>query len=229
MIEIGVYKYDNEEAIINAFKNTLKPKFNTNKREKYSEFTVADLEEYSILMPWFKENEYYIEEFPNVIRQQLGLKEFGYDTIRSRIYIERGNTNGSVAWEERRQLIDSLTIKKKNDFPVFKNKPEIEEIIKEISSGKGELHTRSLDEQLSLLNNTIEYLLKEKNGFKKVNQEIFYGFINEQKIIKFRKDTHIFRHGSKEAISERREWSDDKKKFYARLGIIIITNIYNNS
>src|SRR5699024_7075750 len=119
--------------------------------------------------------------------------------------------------------------KKRNDFPVFKSKPEIEEIIKEVSSGKGELHTLSLDEQLSLLNNTIEYLLKEKNGFKKVNQEIFYGFIDEEKIIKFRKDTHIFRHGFKEAITERREWSEMKKKFYARFGIILITNVYNNS
>src|SRR5699024_10811470 len=213
MLTIDKYSYANEETVINEFKDTLKPKYGGVKWDKFTDYTVADIEEYSAIMPWLKENEYYIEEFPNVIHQQLGLKEFGYDTIRSRIYIERGNTNGSVAWEERRQLIDSLTIKKRNDFPVFKSKPEIEEIIKEVSSGKGELHTLRLDEQLSVLNNTIEYLLKEKNGFKKVNQEIFYGFIDEEKIIKFRKDTHIFRHGFKEAITERREWSEMKKKF----------------
>src|SRR5699024_8681321 len=216
MLTIDKYSYANEETVINEFKDTLKPKYGGVKWDKFTDYTVADIEEYSAIMPWLKENEYYIEEFPNVIQQQLSLKEFGYDTIRNRIYNNRGNTTGSVTWEERRQLIDALTIKKRKDFPAFKIKQEIKEIISEISCGKGELHTLVLDEQLSLLNNTIEYLLKEKNGYKKINQEIFYEFINEEKIIKFRKDTHIFRQGSKEAISERREWSEEKKKFYAR-------------
>lgn len=78
------------------------------------------------------------------------------------------------------------------------------------------------------MNNTIEYLLKAEGGYRPLSNDTFYGFIGEKEVKKFRSDTQIFRHGSRQAISERKSWTDNKKKFYARLGIMIITNIYNN-
>jgi len=228
MINLGNYNYKNDQSIINAFKEILKPKFGRNKSAKFSDYTNSDFEEYQEIMPWLKENDYYIEEFSNAIQNQVDLKTLGYDMIRNKIQNELGNFTSSVRWDDRRQLIDSLNIKKRNDFPVFKLQTEIKEIIREVSSGKGKLHTLELDEQLALLNNTIEYLLKEENSYKKISSKDFYGFIEEDEVKKFRNDTQVFRHGSSQAISERKNWSDDKKNYYARLGIIMITNIYNN-
>lgn len=228
MVSLGNYNYENDDSIINSFKEILKPKYSGEKSDKFSDYTVFDFEEHQIIMPWLKENDYYIEEFPNAIQNQVGLKTLGYDMIRSRIQKEIVNSTEPVRWEDRRQLIDSLTIKKRNDFPAFNLQTEIKEIIREVSIGKGELHTLELDEQLALLNNTIEYLLKEKSGYKPILKGVFYGFIGEEEVKKFRNDTQIFRHGSSQAIAERKTWSNSQKKFYARLGIIIITNIYNN-
>ena len=227
MISLENYKYENDDSIINAFKEVLKPKYGGKKSDKFSDYIVSDFEEYQAIMPWLKENDYYIEEFPNAVQNQMSLKTLGYDMIRSRIQKEIEDSTGSVSWEHRRQLIDSLNIKKRNDFPVFNLQTEVKEIIREVSIGKGELHTLELNQQLALLNNTIEYLLKEKNGYKPISKEVFYGFIGEDEVKKFRNDTQIFRHGSNQAISERNSWSDNMKSFYVRLGIIIITNIYN--
>lgn len=52
----------------------------------------------------------------------------------------------------------------------------MKDIIKDISTGGNEFHTQELDEQLFLLNNTIEYLLKEESGFTKIDSEIFVIF-----------------------------------------------------
>ena len=46
--------------------------------------------------------------------------------------------------------------------------------------------------------------------------------------MKYRKDTHIFRHVSNEALEEKSKRSSDKKQFYIRLGVIMITAIYND-
>ena len=227
MINLSNYRYKSHDAIIYSFKEILKPKYGGNKSKIHSDYWDSDFEEYQVIMPWLKKNDYYIEEFPNVIQNQVDLKTLGYDMIRNKVQFNSETSAGSVAWEQRRQLIDSLTIKKRNDFPAFSIQTSVKEIIREVSIGKGELHTLELDEQLVLLSNTIEYLLKEKSGFKEISSEIFYDFLDEEEVKKFRKDTHAFRHGNSEAIGERKSWSDSKKIFYVRLGIIIITNIYN--
>lgn len=227
MISLGNYNYEDDDTIINSFKEILKPKYSGEKSDKFSDYTVHDFEEYKTIMPWLKENDYYIEEYPNAIQNQVGLKTLGYDMIRSTIQQEIGNSTDSVRWDDRRRLIDSLTIKKRNDFPAFNLQTKVKEIIREVSIGKDELHTLELDQQLALLNNTIEYLLKEKSGYKSIQKEVFYGFMGEEEVKKFRNDTHIFRHGSSESILERKRWSENNKVFYVRLGIIIITNIYN--
>lgn len=228
MIHLGDFSYKNDDDIINTFKEVLKPKYGGKKSSKFSDYIVSDFEEYQVIMPWLKKNDYFIEEFPNAIQNQVSLKTLGYDMIRSKILRDSGQSAGSVSWEDRRLLIDSLTIKKRNDFPVFKLQSDIKEIIREVAIGKGELHNLELDEQLALLNNTIEYLLKAESGYRPLSKDTFYGFIGEKEVKKFRGDTQIFRHGSKQAIFERKSWTENKKKFYARLGVMIITNIYNN-
>lgn len=227
MIQIGNYTYKTEEELINKFKETLEPKFGVETSAKFSDYTEDDFEQYNHIMQWFKNNDYFIEEFPNVIQSQLELKTCGYDMIRSRI-MERENIVGSVSWEERRQLINSLTIKRRKDFPAFNISTELNGILRDISTNKGELHYLPLEQQLALLNNTIEYLLKKDNGFESVSSEVFYGYINNDEIKQFRNDTQIFRHGSERSLQERKIWTQQKKEFYVRLGIMLITNIYNS-
>lgn len=70
--------------------------------------------------------------------------------------------------------------------------------------------------------------MKEEGKFKEVSESVFYGFLNNKDIMKYRKDTHIFRHVSNEALEEKSKRSSDKKQFYIRLGVIMITAIYND-
>ena len=70
--------------------------------------------------------------------------------------------------------------------------------------------------------------LQQNRKFKDVSASVFYDFIDSKDIKKYRKDTHIFRHSSTETLKEKNKWSSEKKQFYIRLGIIIITTIYND-
>lgn len=227
MIKIGDYIYKTEEELITQFKEIIKPKYGGTKSLKFSDYTEDDFIQYAQILLWLKKNDYFIEEFPNVIQSQLDLKTFGYDKIRARIYEVKGNTEKGVSWQDRRQLIDSLTFKRRRDFPVFNITGGVKIIIRDISTNKGELHNLPLEEQLALLNNAIEYLLKKETGFESVSSEIFFGYLNNEDIKQFRKDTHIFRHGSERSLLERKTWSKKRKEFYVRLGIVIVTNIYN--
>src|SRR5699024_7962607 len=158
--------YQNEEELIQSFRDILKPKYNsTNKSNKFSDYTNEDFAEYNWIMPWLKENNYIIEEFPNVIERQLDLKAFGYDSIRNYHYKNIGDSTGTVTWQARRSIIDSLNIKSTTDSPLFEMDKSINEIIKEISTGKGEFHIKETEEQLAVLNNTLEYLLKKDKKY----------------------------------------------------------------
>lgn len=99
--------------------------------------------------------------------------------------------------------------------------------IDKIANSRGGLEDQTIDDQLATLNNCIEYLLKEEGKFKDVPESVFFGFLNNKDVMKYRKDTHIFRHASTETLDEKVKWSNDKKQFYIRLGIILITEIYN--
>lgn len=58
---------------------------------------------------------------------------------------------------------------------------------------------------------------------------MFYDFSDEPDVIKFRKDTHVFRHPYKDAMNKREQWSDRKKDLYIRIGIILVTEIFQKS
>ncbi|MGC9651008.1 hypothetical protein ACO2FA_13090 [Staphylococcus warneri] len=100
--------------------------------------------------------------------------------------------------------------------------------INKIANGRGGLEHQTVDDQLGTLNNCIEYLLKKGGKFKDVSESVFYEFLNNTDIMKYRKDTHIFRHASTEALEEKSKWSNAKKQFYIRLGVIMVTAIYDD-
>lgn len=225
MITINHYTYRDENDIIESFKNTLKPKYKSD--TEFSDFNKQDHVEFQSIMGWFKENDYFIEQFPNVILQQLNLNAFGVDVIKGEI--QKTQTGTTVRWQDRRKLIDSLVIKRKQDFPAFQLNEDIQQIIENILERKGEFYNMTKTEQLATLNNCIEYLLKDGKNFKAVDSSLFYDYINENDIRRFRQETQVFRHHSKESIEERKLWIESKREFYIRLGLIIVMNLNNNS
>jgi hypothetical protein len=139
---------------------------------------------------------------------------------------KRGNTSDAVTWQERRELVDELQIVKRYDSPVYRLSSEIEGIIKDISTDKGQFHTANYDRQLELLNNAIENLLNKNGKYIEISPETFYDFFTNNDIKKFRNDTQVFRHAKESTLQERKSWSEKKKKFYVRLGISIVSQIF---
>ncbi|HFJ4805437.1 TPA: hypothetical protein ACGUKQ_002783 [Staphylococcus aureus] len=229
MINIDGYQYSDLADLIESFKKTLEPKFEKSNRFKYTDFTISDEKEYKVILKWLLSNGYYIKQFPNVVKKQTPLERFAYDEIKAKIRaIKSYNSGDSIPWADRRALINELDIIKESGDTFFEVEKDLNNTINEIANSRGGLEHQTVDDQLGTLNNCIEYLLKEEGKFKDVPESVFYDFLNNKDIMKYRKDTHIFRHASTEALEEKNKWSNDKKQFYIRLGVIMITAIYND-
>lgn len=229
MIKIEQYEYNDFDDLIESFKKTLEPKFEKANRFRYSDFTIADEKEYKAILKWLLSNGYYIKQFPNVVNKQTPLNRFAYDEIKVKIRAnKRYNPDDSIPWADRRELINELEIIKKNSDTFFEVEEDLNTTINKIANGRGGLEHQTVDDQLGTLNNCIEYLLKKEGKFKEISPNLFYGFIDNTDVMQYRKDTHIFRHASNESLDEKSKWSNDKKRFYIRLGIILITAIYDD-
>ncbi|WP_426366706.1 hypothetical protein [Mammaliicoccus lentus] len=229
MINIEEYQYNDFYDLEENFKKTLEPKFGNKNRLMYTDMTVDDEKEYKEILKWLLNNDYYIKQFPNVIKKQTSLKRFACDEIKAKIRKNKNySSEDSIPWVDRRELIKELEIIKKNSDTFFEVEEDLNTTINKIANGRGGLEHQTIDDQLGTLNNCIEYLLKEEGKFKNISASVFYGFFDNNDIMKYRKDTHIFRHASNEALEEKSKWSNEKKQFYIRLGIIIITAIYND-
>ncbi|CAG7915082.1 hypothetical protein [Mammaliicoccus sciuri] len=229
MINIGEYQYNDFYDLEENFKKTLEPKFGNKNRLMYTDMTIDDEKEYKEILKWLLNNGYYIKQFPNVIKKQTSFKRFACDEIKAKIRKNKKySSEDSIPWVDRRELINELEIIKKNSDTFFEVEEDLNTTIDKIANGRGGLEHQTVDDQLGTLNNCIEYLLKEEGKFKDVPESVFYDFLNNKDIMKYRKDTHIFRHASTEALVEKSKWSNDKKQFYIRLGVIMITAIYND-
>lgn len=228
LIILPNYEYEDIETFFASFQETLKPKRHGTK--KFSDLTIEDEREYTEIIKWLKDRGYYIKQFPNVIQKQQSLKSFAYDEIRSYIRVNKGyDASGSIPWSERRELITNLKLCNRSNHSSFNVNKDLDYIIRDISNGRGYLDTQTVNDQLTTLCNCIEYFLKEKNKFKVVSPDLFYGFLDNNDLKKFRQDTQIFRHTTKDTLEERRFWNDNKKKFYIRLGINMVTEIHQKS
>lgn len=229
MIKIGEYQYNDFNDLEENFKRTLEPKFDIKNRLMYTDMTIDDNKEYEQILKWLLNNGYYIKQFPNVIQKQMSLKRFAYDEIKEKIRKNEGYSfEDSIPWFERRKLINELEIIKKSNDTFFEVEEDLNTTINKIANGRGGLEHQTADDQLATLNNCIEYLLKKGGKFKDVSESVFYEFLNNTDIMKYRKDTHIFRHASTETLEEKSKWSNAKKQFYIRLGVIMVTAIYDD-
>lgn len=228
LIRLSNYEYEDIETLFASFQETLKPKRNGTK--EFSDLTIEDEKEYTEIIKWLKDKGYYIKQFPNTIQRQQNFKSFAYDEIRSYIRVNKGyGASDSIPWSERRELITKLKLCNRSDYSSFNVNKDLDHIIKDISNGRGYLDTQTVDDQLATLCNCIEYFLKEKKKFKEISSDVFYGFLDNNDLKKFRQDTQIFRHATKETLEERKFWDDNRKKFYIRLGINMVTKIHQKS
>lgn len=105
----------------------------------------------------------------------------------------------------------------------IENVEDFDNLIKKISLDKNaNFFCLNTDEQLSLLNNVFENMLKEDNKFKTINTDKFSEIIDESTIKKFRSKTQCFRHASKDSLLEREKYSIQQKRFLVNFGLSVI-------
>lgn len=182
--------------------------------------------EFLLLCFWLNKNGYTVKEFPNLLSRPTTLFNFAYNDIRKHIQKERGD-NGSVQWQARRDLCDNLTITTSAKFRLLPD--EVEEKIRLISTRGAKFDGMTVDEQLQNLNNLVENLLKpsSKGSYLTLDyDDIFFGFISEEDVKRYRKRTQPFRHATEDTLKERAGISEGEKELLAELGVFIAVHLY---
>ncbi|WP_445816055.1 hypothetical protein [Staphylococcus aureus] len=221
MINAGEYQYKDLKELQGSFKKTL----------MYNDKDIAsdNNKEYKEILKWLFENNYYIEQLPNVVKQQIPLEKVVRCELKEKIRINNNYDYGeTIEFYEIMELVSELKITKENHAS-FKIDEDLNDIIEEIANYRGILENQTIEDQLATLNNCIEYFLNTGKKYDDVPENLYYGFFENDDLKRYRKDTQIFRHGSKKSLNERKEWSKEKKEFYVRLGIIMVKEIHINN
>ncbi|MDD2391566.1 MAG: hypothetical protein PHU94_01335 [Bacilli bacterium] len=210
--------YDENDAI-DKFKVLVEPS-NDYKPDECAEFIF-------ICYYLYKEG-YYIEQFPNFLSRPSNLVDFANGDIRSRARNIYGtDSRGNVAWASRKELIDNLKFKKKENHLV-KSSKGLKDIFKTISTRNSNFENMGLEEKLQEICNAIENMLKINGNFVTIDYEKYsFGFISEKKVINFRKKTQCFRHADEKSIKERESFSETDKNFCINFGLTICNLIYD--
>lgn len=104
----------------------------------------------------------------------------------------------------------------------------LKELIQNISTRNAKFDEMATDEKLKELGNLIEYLLKKDGKFITLDyQYISRGLITEENIKSYRKAIQCFRHSAESSITERKEYSEQQKRFMIEYGIVVCNMIYN--
>lgn len=220
MIEIGENAYFDDDQVIGRFLDLIAPE---NEKEYFNDIYNK---EFLLIVEYLNNAGYEIEQFPNVLRQAIPLNSFARDEIRSYIQRER-RFDGVVRWDERRNLIKSLSFIKVNES-LFDIPNNLQYIIKLISLRDARWEETKDDEKLRIIADVIENLLKKSNNKYHIIDEnlVFYDLYTNELIKTLKSDLQVFRHHGDKAIKERTEnFDNEKKQFYINLGIVLILRI----
>ncbi|MDR2464022.1 MAG: hypothetical protein LBD36_00165 [Holosporales bacterium] len=177
-----------------------------------------------LLCFWLYKNGFVIKEFPDLLSRPDTLYHFAYKDIREYI-MKRDNSRSPVRWKDRRELCDNMKITSSNKFQQIPS--AIKEKIRLISTRDADFDNMEIDEKLFILNALIEHLLKKEGKYINLEYDrIFFGYFTQTQIVEYRKKTHIFRHGSEDAIALRNQLGEAEKLFLSDLGIFIAIHIY---
>lgn len=188
------FTYFDTSDIIKNFRDLCMPK-NTYSNNENIEFI--------LICYYLRANGFYIKQFPNIIERPTELEEFSYDYIRDFIH-SRDNYSSTVAWSERRKLVNELEFIKKGNFQQIEE--ELSKKIQMISTRGAEFDNMTIEEKLKELSNLLENMLKLNGKFINVDYaNIFLGYITEENVKEYRKIIHYFRHATEEALNERNQ------------------------
>lgn len=208
--------YDEEDAI-NEFKSMVEP-YNCRKEcdELYGE------EKFIYLCNYLDQKGYVIKQYPNFLRRPTSRYDFSYVFVRNEIIKTTGSS--PVAWSDRRIYVSKLEFIKEDKYNLSF---ELNKMIMNISTSNSEFRNMNDDEKLEAICNSIEYLLKEDNGFIKLNYEQYNGLISDEIIKKYRNEIQFYRHATAKDLEERASIKKDKKEFFIDYGVMIIKAINN--
>ncbi len=177
----------------------------------------------------------YIE---NIFTMQKAHFKTKYDFIIDRNYYLYFKKLQPILGEHGTYLPDELEViilkkyepmftLKKSSIEFINPEDNIDEVLSLVSTRNARFDEMADDEKLENLNIAIEHMLK--NGKKYIDfdyNDTFLEFITKDNIIRFRNETHCFRHAA-ENIEKRSEYTDIQKKFLANYGLTICMAILN--
>lgn len=215
-------EYIDDEEIINKWKSLTYPgKYDNEMRLEF------------LLLSFYLINEgYEIEEHPTLLLKILPLDVVSEKTLKDSTRTKIGTkNNGAVAWGSRRDYSDSLTFVKKNT--TIPHSTNINDIFKLVSPNNNEFNNMTLDEKLAQIRNVFSYIGKDEKG-KYIDLEIdkiSKDYVTKQQLQKYQNELQCFRHGEKDMVEKRNEYTDEQKMFLIDFGLSIInaTERYLNS
>ena len=177
-----------------------------------------------IIMSFYLLNEgYVIEEHPKLLFKIAAPSYISEGILKEATRTKIGTkSNGAVAWADRRMYSNSLNfIKKNNEIPYSTN---MQDIFKLVSSANKEFKDMTIDEKLEQIRNVFSYIGKTENG-KYINiniDEISKGYVTKNQLMNYQNELQCFRHGEKEMITKRREYTEQQKQFLIDYGLMLI-------
>ena len=209
--------YDEEDAI-QTFKRLVQPK------NKYYNY---ELVEFILICYYLYSNGYIIVEFPDFLARPTDLETFSNNNVRLKAKQVYGVDNfNNVTWESRRRLIDNIRFKKSDDN-LIKADLDLNKIFKTISTRKACFENMESDEKLQTICNAIENMLKVNGKFITLDYSSYsLGYITDEIVKTFRKNTQCFRHADEKSIKERKTFTDIEKAFCINYGLTICHLIY---
>lgn len=159
-------------------------------------------------------------------RPPVDPSDFTYGEIRNWIIAQEGDDRGTVRYATRRKVIAEFTFELKSshiEVGDFINNKFIE-----ISNRQASFTDMSIDEKLAEIVNVIENLIKKDGKINSLDySKVCCGFITDDVVRDYRKKMQCFRHGSDEAMRERKTYSVEQKNFFAHYGLTIVKAIYS--
>lgn len=205
-----LYVNSTKEAI-NKFRSLTQPQ---------SAYGAEENCKFILICHYLYKNKYVIEEFPELLENPMSLSDFAYDQVRTYLIAHDKGDSSRVAWQARRDLINTLKFKILENFYV---QSEINHLFQVISTRSAEFQSMTSEEKLKEIANLLEYLLKDGKKFKTLNTEAIYnGFISNEQIATYRKKIQCFRHSSADSLAERVTLKDNIE-FLISYGLAILS------
>ncbi len=119
-------------------------------------------------------NNYYLEEFPNLLKNPTSLYDFSYNKVRNYLIANSQDDNGTVQWSTRRKFIHGLEFKTTDAYYINNT---MNETFKKVSTRSAEFMQMSDGEKLKEIANVLEFKLKVNGNFISIDSDKYLGFI----------------------------------------------------